>query len=167
MLKGFFQVPKAVNEPVKTYAPNSPEKAAVLAAYKKMWNENIDVPLYIGSEEIRTNNTKNMSAPHDHKHNVGKFHLAEKSHIEKAINVALEARKKWSQMPWEHRASIFLKAAELIAGPYRARINAATMIAQSKTIYQAEIDASCELIDFLRYNVQFMTQIYRKIFIAS
>ncbi len=160
MLKGFFHVPKAVNEPVKSYAPNSPEKAAVLAAYKKMWNENIDVPLYIGSEEIRTNNTKDMSAPHDHKHIVGKFHLAEKSHIEKAITVALEARKKWSQMPWEHRASIFLKAAELIAGPYRARINAATMIAQSKTIYQAEIDASCELIDFLRYNVQFMTQIY-------
>jgi 1-pyrroline-5-carboxylate dehydrogenase len=102
-----------------------------------------------------------MSAPHDHQHIVGKFHLAEKAHIEKAITVALEARKKWSQMPWEHRASIFLKAAELIAGPYRARINAATMIAQSKTIYQAEIDASCELIDFLRYNVQFMTQIYK------
>jgi len=161
MPKGFFHVPKAVNEPVKSYAPNSPEKAAVLAAYKKMWNETVDVPLYIGAEEIRTNNTKNMSAPHDHQHIVGKFHLAEKAHIEKAITVALEARKKWSQMPWEHRASIFLKAAELIAGPFRARINAATMIAQSKTIYQAEIDASCELIDFLRYNVQFMTQIYK------
>ena len=160
MPKGFFHVPKAVNEPVKSYAPNSPEKAAVLAAYKKMWNENIDVPMYIGSEEVRTNNTKTMSAPHDHQHIVGQFHLAEKSHIEKSIEVALEARKKWSQMPWEHRAAIFLKAAELIAGPYRARINAVTMIAQSKTIYQAEIDASCELIDFLRYNVQFMTQIY-------
>ena len=160
MPKGFFHVPKAVNEPVKSYAPNSPEKAAVLAAYKKMWNENIDVPMYIGSEEVRTNNTKTMSAPHDHQHIVGKFHLAEKSHIEKSIDIALETRKKWSQMPWEHRAAIFLKAAELIAGPYRARINAATMIAQSKTIYQAEIDASCELIDFLRYNVQFMTQIY-------
>jgi 1-pyrroline-5-carboxylate dehydrogenase len=161
MPKGFFHVPKAVNEPVKSYAPNSPEKAAVLAAYKKMWNETVDVPLYIGAEEIRTNNTKNMSAPHDHQHIVGKFHLAEKAHVEKAITVALEARKKWSQMPWEHRAAIFLKAAELIAGPFRARINAATMIAQSKTIYQAEIDASCELIDFLRYNVQFMTQIYK------
>ena len=160
MPKGFFKVPKAVNEPVKSYAPNSPEKEAVLAAYKKMWNETIDVPMYIGSEEIRTKNTKKMSAPHDHQHVVGEFHLAEKSDIEKAISVALEARKKWSQMPWEHRAAIFLKAAELIAGPYRARINAATMIAQSKTIYQAEIDASCELIDFLRYNVQFMTQIY-------
>ncbi len=161
MPKGFFNVPKAVNEPVKSYAPNSPEKAAVLAAYKKMWNETIDVPMYIGSEQIKTGNTKTMSAPHDHKHIVGTYHLAEKSHVEKAIASALEARKKWSKMPWEQRAAIFLKAAELIAGPYRARINAATMIAQSKTIFQAEIDASCELIDFLRYNVEFMTQIYQ------
>ena len=160
MPKGFFYVPKAVNEPVKSYAPNSPEKAAVLAAYKKMWNETIDVPNYIGNEEIRTGNTRNMSAPHDHKHIVGTYHLAEKKHIEKAIASALEARKNWANMAWEQRAAIFLKAAELIAGPYRARINAATMIAQSKTIYQAEIDASCELIDFLRYNVEFMTQIY-------
>ena len=160
MPKGFFHVPKAVNEPVKSYAPNSPEKAAVLAAYKKMWNETIDVPMYIGSEQIKTGNTRTMSAPHDHQHIVGTYHIAEKSHIEKAIASALEARKKWANMPWEHRAAIFLKAAELIAGPYRARINAATMIAQSKTIFQAEIDASCELIDFLRYNVEFMTQIY-------
>ena len=160
MPKGFFHVPKAVNEPVKSYAPNSPEKAAVLAAYKKMWNETIDVPMYIGSEQIKTGNTRTMSAPHDHQHIVGTYHLAEKSHIEKAIASALEARKKWANMPWEQRAAIFLKAAELIAGPYRARINAATMIAQSKTIFQAEIDASCELIDFLRYNVEFMTQIY-------
>jgi 1-pyrroline-5-carboxylate dehydrogenase len=160
MLKGFFHVPKAVNEPVKSYVPNSPEKAAVLAAYKKMWNETIDVPNYIGSEEIRTGNTRNMTAPHDHQHIVGTYHLAEKKHIEPAISAALEARQKWANMAWEQRAAIFLKAAELIAGPYRARINAATMIAQSKTIFQAEIDASCELIDFLRYNVEFMTQIY-------
>lgn len=160
MPKGFFHVPKAVNEPVKSYAPNSPEKAAVLAAYKKMWNETIDVPMYIGSEQIKTGNTRTMSAPHDHQHIVGTYHLAEKSHIEKAIASALEARKNWANMPWEQRAAIFLKAAELIAGPYRAKINAATMIAQSKTIFQAEIDASCELIDFLRYNVEFMTQIY-------
>jgi 1-pyrroline-5-carboxylate dehydrogenase len=160
MLKGFFHVPKAINEPVKTYAPNSPEKAAVLSAYKEMWNNKIDVPLYIGSEEIRTGNTRNMSAPHDHKHIVGTYHLAEKSHVEKAISNALASRKAWAAMPWEQRAAIFLKAAELIAGPYRAKINAATMIAQSKTIHQAEIDASCELIDFLRYNVEFMTQIY-------
>jgi 1-pyrroline-5-carboxylate dehydrogenase len=160
MLKGFFHVPKAVNEPVKSYVPNSPEKAAVLAAYKKMWNETIDVPNYIGSEEIRTGNTRNMTAPHDHQHIVGTYHLAEKKHIEQAVSAALEARQKWANMAWEQRAAIFLKAAELIAGPYRARINAATMIAQSKTIFQAEIDASCELIDFLRYNVEFMTQIY-------
>mgnify|MGYP006163475651 FL=1 len=160
MPKGFFHVPKAVNEPVKSYAPNSPEKAAVLAAYQKMWNETIDVPNYIGSEEIRTGNTRNMTAPHDHQHVVGTYHLAEKKHVEQAISAALEARKKWANMAWEQRAAIFLKAAELIAGPYRAKINAATMIAQSKTIFQAEIDASCELIDFLRYNVEFMTQIY-------
>lgn len=160
MLKGFFHVPKAINEPVKAYAPNSPEKAAVLAAYKEMWNSQIDVPLYIGSEEIRTKNTRNMTAPHDHKHIVGTYHLAEKTHIEKAIANASASRKAWASMPWEQRAAIFLKAAELIAGPYRAKINAATMIAQSKTIHQAEIDASCELIDFLRYNVEFMTQIY-------
>jgi len=160
MSKGFFNVPKAVNEPVKSYTTNSPEKKAVLEAYKTMWNSKIDVPLYIGKEEIRTGNTKTISAPHDHQHIVGTYHLAEKSHVEKAISNALEARKKWSQIPWEHRAAIFLKAAELIAGPYRARINAATMIGQSKNIFQAEIDASCELIDFLRFNVEFMTQIY-------
>ena len=160
MLKGFFNVPNAVNEPVKSYAPNSPEKASVLAAYKAMWNTKIDVPLYIGSEEIRTGNTKNMTAPHHHQHIVGTYHLAEKSHVEKAIANALESRTAWANMAWEQRAAIFLKAAELIAGPYRARINAATMIAQSKNIFQAEIDASCELIDFLRFNVEFMSQIY-------
>lgn len=160
MLKGFFNVPKAVNEPVKGYAPNSPERTAVQEAYKTMWNSQIDVPLHIGSEEIRTGNTKNITAPHDHQHVVGKYHLAEKQHIEKAIANALESRHAWANMAWEQRAAIFLKAAELIAGPYRARINAATMIGQSKNIHQAEIDASCELIDFLRYNVEFMTQIY-------
>lgn len=160
MLKGFFNIPKAVNEPVKGYAPNSPEKTRVLDAYKAMWNSKIEVPLYIGSEEIFTGNTRNMTAPHDHQHVVGTYHLAEKSHVEKAIANALESRTKWANMAWEQRAAIFLKAAELIAGPYRAKINAATMIAQSKTIHQAEIDASCELIDFLRFNVEFMTQIY-------
>lgn len=160
MLKGFFNVPKAVNEPVKAYAPGSAEKAAVLAEYKRMWNEKIDVPLYIGNDEVRTGNTRNMTAPHDHQHVVGVYHLAEKAHVKKAIAESLKAREQWVNLPWEHRAGIFLKAAELIAGPYRARINAATMIAQSKTIHQAEIDAACELIDFLRYNVEFMTQLY-------
>lgn len=161
MPKGFYNVPKAINEPVKSYVQGSPERMAVQSAYKEMWSSPIDVPLYIGSEEIRTGNTRSMSPPHDHKHIVGKYHLAEKKHVDLAITNALEAREKWSKMPWEHRAAIFLKAAELIAGPYRAKINAATMIAQSKTIHQAEIDASCELIDFLRFNVEFMTQIYK------
>lgn len=161
MSKGFFNVPKAINDPVKSYAKGTPEREAVLKAYKEMWNSQVDVPLYIGGKEIRTDNTKNLSAPHDHKHIVGKYHLAEKQHIEEAISTALIAREKWSQTSWEHRASVFLKAAELIAGPYRAKINAATMIAQSKTVHQAEIDASCELIDFLRFNVEYMTQIYK------
>jgi len=160
MGKGFFQVPIAINEPVKSYAPGSPEREEVLQAYKVMFNSTIDVPLYINGEEIRTGNTRTMSPPHDHKHIVGTYHLAEKTHVEQAISGALEARTAWAEMPWEQRAAIFLRAAELIAGPYRARINAATMIAQSKTVHQAEIDAACELIDFLRFNVQFMTDIY-------
>ena len=127
-----------------------------------MWNSKIEVPLYIGNQEIKTGNTRNMSAPHDHQHIVGTYHLAEKTHITQAIDNALETRKKWAAMSWENRAAIFLKAAELIAGPYRAKINAATMIAQSKTIHQAEIDAACELIDFLRFNVEYMTQIYKE-----
>ncbi|WP_283636054.1 L-glutamate gamma-semialdehyde dehydrogenase [Aquaticitalea lipolytica] len=160
MGKGFFNVPVAVNEPVKSYAPGSPEREAVKKAYKDMFNNTIDVPMYINGKDVKTGNTRTMSPPHDHKHIVGTYHLAEKKHIDDAISTALEARKAWSQMPWEQRAGIFLKAAELIAGPYRAKINAATMIAQSKTIHQAEIDAACELIDFLRFNVQFMTDIY-------
>jgi len=160
MLKGFFHVPKAVNEPVKSYKPGSPEKDSVLAAYKAMWNSKIEVPLYIGSDEIKTGNTKNITVPHDHKHIVGTYHLAEKKHVDQAIENALASKDAWANLPWEQRAGIFLKAAELIAGPYRARINAATMIGQSKNIFQAEIDAACELIDFLRFNVEFMTQIY-------
>lgn len=160
MGKGFFNVPNAVNEPVKSYAPGSPERDAVLQAYKEMYNSSIDVPLYINGKDVKTGNTRTMSPPHEHKHVVGTYHLAEKKHIDDAIASALEARKTWSQVPWEQRAGIFLKAAELIAGPYRARINAATMIAQSKTVHQAEIDAACEFIDFLRFNVQYMTEIY-------
>ncbi|MGV8813477.1 MAG: L-glutamate gamma-semialdehyde dehydrogenase [Gelidibacter sp.] len=160
MGKGFFKVPVAVNEPIKTYAPGSSEREAVLAEYSKMFNSKVDVPLYINGKYVKTKTTTTMSPPHDHKHVVGTYHLAEKSHVEEAIATALEARKTWSQLPWEHRAGIFLKAAELIAGPYRAKINAATMIAQSKTIHQAEIDSACELIDFLRFNVQYMTEIY-------
>ncbi|WP_420572198.1 L-glutamate gamma-semialdehyde dehydrogenase [Kordia sp.] len=162
MGKGFFQVPTAINEPVKSYAPGTPERAAVTAQYETYFNGNADVPMYIGNQEVRTGNTNTMSPPHDHKHIVGTYHLAEKKHVTEAIETALEARKKWAQLTWEQRAAIFLKAAELIAGPYRAKINAATMIAQSKTVHQAEIDAACELIDFLRFNVEFMSQIYEE-----
>jgi 1-pyrroline-5-carboxylate dehydrogenase len=160
MSKGFFNVPIAVNEPVKSYAPGSPERIAVAEAYKSMINSKVEVPLYINGKDVKTGNTRTMSPPHDHQHIVGEYHVAEQKHVEEAIATALEARKTWSQLPWEQRAGIFLKAAELIAGPYRAKINAATMIAQSKTIHQAEIDSACELIDFLRFNVQFMTDIY-------
>lgn len=162
MGKGFFSVPVAVNEPVKSYAPGSPERDAVLKAYKEFYNGQTEVPLYINGKDIKTGNTRTMSPPHDHRHVVGEYHLAEKKHVEEAIATALEARKSWSQIPWEQRAAIFLRAAELIAGPYRAKINAATMIAQSKTVHQAEIDSACELIDFLRFNVQFMTDIYHE-----
>lgn len=162
MGKGFFQVPVAVNEPVKDYAPGSPERAEVLKTYKKMYNSTVDVPLYINGKHITTKDTATMSPPHDHKHVLGTYHNAEKKHIDSAIETALAARTKWAETPWEQRAAIFLRAAELIAGPYRAKINAATMLAQSKNIYQAEIDASCELIDFLRFNVQFMTEIYHE-----
>lgn len=160
MGKGFFEVPSAFNEPIKSYAPGTPERQAVLEQYKAYYNGNVDVPLYIGAEEIKTGNTKPMSPPHDHKHVVGQYHLAEKEHVSKAIENALESREAWANLAWEQRAAIFLKAAELIAGPYRAKINAATMMAQSKTIHQAEIDAACELIDFLRFNVEYMSQIY-------
>ncbi len=160
MGKGFFKVPPAINEPVLSYAPGSVERENVLKAYKSMYNSTIEVPMYINGENIKTGQTQAMRPPHDHQHVVGVYHTANKSHIEQAIATALEARKTWSQLPWEQRAGIFLKAAELIAGPYRAKINAATMMAQSKTVHQAEIDAACEFIDFLRFNVQFMTEIY-------
>lgn len=167
MPKGFFNVPVAQNEPVKTYAPNSPEREEVLKTYKEMYNQEVDIPLYIGGEEIRTGNTKNLFPPFDHQHHLGVYHTADETLVKKAIDAALEARKKWSQMSWEHRASIFLKAAELLAGPYRAKINAATMIAQAKTVHQAEIDSACEFIDFLRFNVQYMTEIYKQQPISS
>ena len=162
MGKGFFQVPVAYNEPIKTFAPGSPEREAVLAQYKSYYHGTVDVPMYINGKEVRTGNTRNMTPPHDHKHVVGQYHIGEQKHVQEAIETALEARTHWAAMPWEQRAAIFLKAAELLAGPYRAKINAATMIAQSKTIHQAEIDAACEFIDFLRFNVSYMQEIYEQ-----
>src|SRR5690606_35771012 len=161
MGKGFFHVPKAVNEPVKSYAPGSPERTAVLEQYDQYFNSTVDIPMYIGSEEVRTGNTRPLSPPHDHQHIVGHYHLADKSLVSKAITNNLQAREKWAALSWEQRAAVFLKAAALIAGPYRAKINAATMIAQSKNIHQAEIDSACELIDFLNFNIEFMSNIYQ------
>jgi len=161
MARGFFNVPKAVNEPVKGYAPNSPEREELLATYKAMYNSKIDVPMHINGEEVRTGNTKNITPPHNHKHVVGQYHTANKSHVDDAIATALAARHAWSSTSWTERASIFLKAAELLAGPYRAKMNAATMIAQSKNVHQAEIDAACEMIDFFRFNVEYMTDIFK------
>ena len=162
MGKGFFKVPTAINEPIKSYAPGSPERKEVLEQYKTFFNGTMDIPFYIGDKEIKTGNTKPISPPHDHKHIVGQYHLAEKEHVEDAIKNALDSRTEWANLTWEQRAAIFLKAADLIAGPFRAKINAATMIAQSKNIHQAEIDAACELIDFLRFNVEYMSQIYEE-----
>jgi 1-pyrroline-5-carboxylate dehydrogenase len=162
MGKGFFQVPVAYNEPIKSYAPGSPEREAVLAQYKSYYNGTVDVPMYINGKDVSTGNTRNMTPPHDHKHIVGQYHVGTQKHVQEAIDTALEARTKWAAMPWEQRAAIFLKAAELIAGPYRAKINAATMMAQSKTIHQAEIDAACEFIDFLRFNVSYMQEIFEQ-----
>lgn len=160
MPKGFFHVPYPKNEPVLSYAPGTKERAALKKALEEARSQEIDIPMYIGAEEIRSGNKKKLSPPHDHQHVLGYFHEGDKGHVEQAIDAALAAKELWANLGWEHRASIFLKAADLLAGPYRYRINAATMLGQSKSPYQAEIDSACELIDFLRFNVYFMTQIY-------
>ena len=167
MSNGIYQVPVAINEPVLNYAPGSPERARLKEALKKMRNEVVDIPMCIGGKEVRTDKKMKINPPHDHQHTVGHFHMGDKSHVESAIKAALAAREQWANLDWEHRASIFLKAAELLAGPYRPLINAATMIGQSKSVYQAEIDAACELIDFLRFNVQYMREIYTQQPISS
>ena len=160
MSTGFFKVPKAKNEPVKSYAPNSPERKLVLEQYKNMYNSYIKVPMYIDGIDVQSKNSKPINPPHDHKKVVGEYYLAEKKHVKDAIESSLNAKAKWESMSWENRSAIFLRAAELIAGPYRHIINAATMIGQSKTVHQAEIDAACELIDFLRFNVEYVTHMY-------
>jgi 1-pyrroline-5-carboxylate dehydrogenase len=162
MLKGFFNVPVPQNEPVLNYGPRSLERAALNAALAEARAEQLDIPMYIGGKEVRSGNTAEVRPPHDHKHLLATYHIGDKQHVTDAINAALAAKADWENLAWEQRAAIFLKAAELLAGPYRAKVNAATMLGQSKNAYQAEIDSACELIDFLRFNVQYMTQIYQQ-----
>ena len=163
MSNALFQVPVAINEPVKGYAPGSAEHISLIAKYKEMYNQDpIDVPMHIGGKEVRTDDKRPMSPPHDHKKVLGHFNYGDASHVNDAIDAAMAAREEWANLPWEQRASIFLKAADLLAGSFRDKMNAATMLAQSKNVFQAEIDAACELIDFFKFNVQYMTQIYKE-----
>jgi 1-pyrroline-5-carboxylate dehydrogenase len=162
MPKGFYNVPLPKNEPVLSYAPGSKERKLLKKALEDARSREIDVPMYIGGEEVRSDKKRKLSPPHDHKHVLGYFHEGDKQHVERAVQAAMNAKEQWGELSWEHRASIFLKAAELLAGPYRYVINAATMLGQSKSAYQAEIDSACELIDFLRFNVYFMSQIYHE-----
>ncbi|HOZ40702.1 MAG: L-glutamate gamma-semialdehyde dehydrogenase [Flavobacteriales bacterium] len=161
MTDAIFHSPAAINETVQSYAPGTKEREQVLAEYDRMMKQKRELPMWIGGKAVETKDRRAARPPHQHKHILGYSHHGDKGHVKLAINAALKARKEWESMRWEDRAAIFLKAADLISGPYRATINAATMLAQSKNIYQAEIDAACEFADFLRFNVQFMQQIYR------
>ena len=162
MANGFFNVPIAINEPVRSYEKDSIERKKLLEEYKKMYNNHVDIPMYIGQEKIYTSDKRNLTPPHDHKHIIGTSNYGKEKEVKMAIDSAMKAREKWSRMKWENRASIFLKAADLLAGPFRDKLNAATMLAQSKNVYQAEIDAACELIDFFKFNVQYMSEIYKE-----
>lgn len=159
---GDFYYPVPANEPVLNYAPNSAEKKRLKEVLAELKSQAIDVPMYIGAEEVRTGNTIDIRPPHERSHVLGKFHVGEAKHVTKAINAALRAKDKWAAMSWENRANIFLKAADLIATKYRPYMNGTTMLGQSKNCYQAEIDSACEIIDFLRFNVHFLSDIYRQ-----
>ena len=161
MSNAFFKVPVAVNEPVKSYAPGSPERASLMAKYQEFKDRSpIDIPMYIGGQKVTSAHKKALTMPHDHQHVLGYYNQGDASHVAAAIEAALAAKSAWAALPWQDRAAVFLRAADLLAGPFRDRMNAATMLAQSKNVFQAEIDAACELIDFFRFNVQYMTQIY-------
>ena len=161
MPKGIFNVPIAKNEPVKTYAPGSPERLSLKEKLAEMRGIEVELPMFIGGKEVTTDRRKRIAPPHDIKHTLGYFYQGDASHVQMAIDAALDARTKWANMSWQHRAAIFLKAADLLAGKYRDKINAATMLGQSKNAFQAEIDAACELADFFRFGVKCMTDIYR------
>ena len=153
-----FEIPKRVNEPIKGYLKGSSERKEIHETYHSMYNESVDIPLYIGNNKILTKKRQHISPPHDIKKIVGTYSVSDSSHVEQAIEYCLKTKKRWTNTPWKERESIFLKAAELISGPYRSKINAATMIGQSKNIFQAEIDAACELIDFLKLNIIYMSR---------
>ena len=160
MANAYFELPLAYNEPVFSYAPGSPERAAVKSALASLKKKELDIPMIINGKKVKTKKKIAIHPPHETKHVLGHFNKGDGKHVKDAINAALKAKSAWEEMPWQHRANIFLKAADLLAGPYRAKMNAATMLAQSKNIYQAEIDAVAELCDFFRFNVQYMTEIY-------
>ncbi len=162
MSNAYFIPPKAVNEPILGYAPGSSEREELQATYKEMKGNNVDIPMIIDGKEITTNDKRSVHPPHDIKHTIGQYNYGNASHVQSAIDAALKAKEQWANTSWEQRASVFLKAADLLAGPWRAKINASTMLCQSKNAFQAEIDAACELIDFFRYNVEYMTQIYEE-----
>jgi 1-pyrroline-5-carboxylate dehydrogenase len=162
MTNAIYKVPVAVNEPIQDYGPGSAERKKLQQALKDARSKALDIPMFIGGKEIRTEKKVAIRPPHDHQHVLGNYSVGDASHVTMAINAAMKAKDAWAHMEWEQRASIFLKAAELLAGPYRYKINAATMLGQSKNAFQAEIDAACELIDFLRFNVQYMEEIYRQ-----
>ncbi|GAB4455592.1 MAG: L-glutamate gamma-semialdehyde dehydrogenase [Bacteroidia bacterium] len=162
MNNGFFQPPIPQNEPVKQYAPNTPERQLLQDAIKEWRSKEVDIPMYIGGKEVRSGKKVRIAPPHDHQHTLGYFHKSSKEHIQQAIDAALAAKPQWEALSWEQRASIFLKAADLIAHKYRYKLNAATMLGQSKNPFQAEIDSACELIDFLRFNVYYMSEIYKE-----
>jgi 1-pyrroline-5-carboxylate dehydrogenase len=167
MQLGYFNYPLPVNEPVLNYAPGSPERKSLKAALAALKKKPLDIPMYINGKAVRTGKTKSIHPPHETKHVLGHFHIGTGLHVEKAIESALKVRENWSNMTWETRAHIFLKAADLLATKYRFEMNASTMLGQSKNAYQAEIDAACELIDFLRFNVHFLSQIYQQQPISS
>jgi 1-pyrroline-5-carboxylate dehydrogenase len=167
MQTGTFNYPLPINEPVLAYAPGSPEKKKLKLALTELKGITLDIPMYIGGKEVRTGTTKAIRPPHEHKHVLGNFHSGNATHVNDAIQSALTAKESWAAMLWESRAAIFLKAADLLATKYRPYINATTMLGQSKNAFQAEIDAACELIDFLRFNVHFLSEIYKQQPISS
>lgn len=167
MHQGNFSYPLPANEPVLNYAPGSPERSTLQATLAQLKSETIDVPMYIGGEEVRTGKKLALRPPHEHSHVLGYFHEGEKKHVQQAIDAALQAKESWANLSWENRAGIFLKAADLIATKYRSFMNGTTMLGQSKNAYQAEIDSACELIDFLRFNVHFLNEIYSQQPISS